>query len=54
MIAAGRGGNLRGCLVDAQVQAGNLLGIHRRSGCDAKSQALVFDDRGRPSRKVDP
>ena len=46
-----------GCLsvldkvADAQVRAGNLSGIHRQFGWDTNSQALVFDDRGRPSRK---
>ena len=46
-----------GCLsvldkvAEAQVQAGNLSGMHRQFGWDSSSQALVFDDRGRPSRR---
>ena len=39
-------------LADAQVQVGNLSGIHRQFDCDANSQAFVFDDRSRPSRRL--
>ena len=32
-------------LADAQVQAGNLSGMHRQFGWETSSQALVFDTR---------
>ena len=49
-----------GCLsvgdkvADAQVQAGNLSGTHRQFGWGTTSQALVFDNRVRPSRGPAP
>ena len=46
-----------GCLTvqdkvaDAQMQAGNLSGIHRQFSWETHASALVFDYRRRPSRK---